>query len=164
MATDSMIFFYSLQCISNVFLIILQNVKSYDQLKLRYKAQILAPLHLYRHVYSMRVRYILPFKSTFIISKFILNTNKRCLVFVMSSFDVNMFSSMLSIFELCQRKQGSCLVFILELSECYISRIAQHLEFIFCVPSRNTIIKNGQDLKSWIWICGYVPLKLKMNQ
>jgi hypothetical protein len=41
------------------------------------------------------------------------------------------------------------LVYILELSECYISTvyIAQHLEFIFRVPIRNTTIKNVQDLK-----------------
>ena len=43
----------------------------------------------------------LPFKATFLIYNFILNTNKRYLVFVMSSFVLNItFCSMLSIFEL----------------------------------------------------------------
>jgi hypothetical protein len=31
------------------------------------------------------------------------------------------------------------------ISECYISRLTQDLEFIFRVPIRNTMIKNGQD-------------------
>jgi hypothetical protein len=65
------------------------------------------------------------------------------LVFAPCSFDLNIFSS----FELCQLKHGSCLVYILEISECRISRIAQHVEFIFRVSTKNTIIKNGQDLK-----------------
>jgi hypothetical protein len=52
---------------------------------------------------------------------------------------------MLSIFELYQQQQGSCFVYIQEISECYISRITQDLQFIFRVPIRNTIIKNSQD-------------------
>ena len=30
-------------------------------------------------------------------------------------------------------------------SECYISRLTQDLEFVFRVPIRNTMIKNGKD-------------------
>jgi hypothetical protein len=68
-------------------------------------------------------------------------------VFVMSNCVSNMiFSSMLSIFELCQQEQGSCLVYTWEISECYISRIAQDLEFIFRVPIRN-MIKEQSRLK-----------------
>jgi hypothetical protein len=70
--------------------------------------------------------------------KFILNTNKRCLVFATSSFILNMiFSSMLSIFELCQRKQGSCLVYIRKISDFNILHTTQDLEFIFRVLIRN---------------------------
>jgi hypothetical protein len=50
-----------------------------------------------------------------------------------------------SIFELCYHKQGSCLVYIREISECYITRLTQDLEFIFHVPIRNTMIKRGKD-------------------
>jgi hypothetical protein len=118
---------------------------TYDQLKERYKAQILYYVNTFRFTYIVTCIQCgfdtllnLPFKSTFfLIYKFILNTNERCLVFATSSFDLNIsiFSSMLSIFELCQHKQGSCLVYILEISECYISRIAQHLGFTFRVPT-----------------------------
>jgi hypothetical protein len=125
--------FYSLQCIINVFLIIRQNahviwpvkreIQSSDSLSCK---QLWS--RLYRHVYSMRVRnymYVL-------IYKFILNINKLCLVFATSGFVLKMiFSSMPSIFELCQRKQGSCLVSIRDISVCYISRLTQDLEFIF---------------------------------
>jgi hypothetical protein len=52
-----------------------------------------------------------------------------------------------SIFELCERKHGSCPVYVRVISECYISRWTQDLEFIFRVPIRNTMIMNGQDLK-----------------
>jgi hypothetical protein len=68
-----------------------------DQWKERCKAQILY------HVNKCRVTYtamhfqcgldtlsILPFKATFVIYKFILNTNKQCLVFVTSNFVLNM--------------------------------------------------------------------------
>jgi hypothetical protein len=54
---------------------------------------------------------------------------------------------MLSIFELSRRKQGSCLVYMRGISECNISCLSPHLEFIFRVPNRNTLIKNGQDQK-----------------
>jgi hypothetical protein len=70
-------------------------------------------------------------------------------------------SSMLSIFQLCHRKQGSCLVYVLKISECYISRIAQDLEFIFRVSTINTMIKNDQDLKRHVkfhlnvWRCPF---------
>jgi hypothetical protein len=81
---------------------------SYDQLKERYKAQILYYVNMYRFTYI--ATYIqcelqdtllnLPFKFTFLIDKFILNTNIRCLVFATSSFHLNIiFSSILSIFE-----------------------------------------------------------------
>jgi hypothetical protein len=50
-----------------------------------------------------------------------------------------------SIFGLRYRKQGSCRVDTREISECYISRLTQDLEFILRVPIRNTMIKNGQD-------------------
>jgi hypothetical protein len=56
-----------------------------------------------------------------------------------------------SIFELCYRKQGSCLVFIRGISECYISRLTHNLDIIFRVPIRNTIIKNGQYWKRHIY-------------
>jgi hypothetical protein len=32
-----------------------------------------------------------------------------------------------------------------EISECYISRSTQDLEFIFREPIRNTMMKNGED-------------------
>jgi hypothetical protein len=81
---------------------------SCDQLKEKCIAK-----NLY-HVNKFRVTYIamcfqcqlntqlnLAFKATFLIYKFFLNTNKRCLVFVKSNFVLNMiFPSMLSIFEL----------------------------------------------------------------
>ena len=74
--------------------------------------------HLSHQVYSMLY---LRFRSTFLIYKFIFNTNKRRLLFATSSFDFYViYSGMLFIFELCQCKQGSCLVYILEISECYI--------------------------------------------
>jgi hypothetical protein len=104
----------SLQCTINVFLIIRQN--AYVILPVKREIQSSNSLlfkqtlsHLYRQVYSMRLDTCtllkLTFKATFFIYKFILNTNKRCLLFVTSSFVLNMiFSSMLSIFELCQRK------------------------------------------------------------
>jgi hypothetical protein len=104
-----------------------------------------------------------PFKSTFLIYKFILKSNERCLGFATSSFNLNiLFSSILSICELCQRRQCSCLVYILEISECCISRISQNLEFIFRVPIRNIIMKNGQNYKMHtkfhlnLWL--YVPI------
>jgi hypothetical protein len=49
---------------------------------------------------------------------------------------------MLSILELFQQKQGSCLVYTWEISECYILCITQDLEFMFCVPISNTILKS----------------------
>jgi hypothetical protein len=83
-----------------------------------------------------------------LIYKFILNTNKRYLVFITSNFVLNMiFSSMLSIFEFCQQYHDTCLVYIREISECYISGITQDLEFIFRVPIKNAITKNSQDKK-----------------
>jgi hypothetical protein len=42
-------------------------------------------------------------------------------------------------------KQGSCLVYIREISECYISRLTQDLEFIFRASIRSIMINNGQD-------------------
>jgi hypothetical protein len=90
----------------------------------------------------MRVRYSI--KPAIYGYLFILNTNNRCLVFAMSRFVLNIFSSMLSIFELCQRKQGSCLVYIRDISDYYTSRITQDLQFIFRVVIRNTIIKSSQ--------------------
>jgi hypothetical protein len=69
-------------------------------------------------------------------------------VFVKSYFVLNIiFCSMLSIFELCQRKHGSCDAYIREVSESYSSRLTQDLEFIFYVPIKNTMIKNSQDKK-----------------
>jgi hypothetical protein len=127
---------------------------SYDQLKERYKGQFQYHVNTFRFTYvatcihqcGLDTLLSLPFMSTFLIYQFLLTTNKRCLVFSTFSFDLNIiFSSMLSIFELCQSNQGSCLVYMLEISERYISRIAQHLEFKFRVPTRNTIIENGQD-------------------
>jgi hypothetical protein len=84
----------------------------YDHLKERYKA------HILYHVNKCQVTYIatciqcrldtllnLQLKATFFTYKFIMNTDKRCLAFATSGFVLNMtFSSMLSIFELCQRK------------------------------------------------------------
>jgi hypothetical protein len=117
---------------------------SYDQLKERYRAQILYYRLTYIATFIQCGLDILPFKFTFLIYKFILNTSKRCLMFATSGFDLNILCfRMLSLFELCQRKQGSFLAYILEISECYIPCIAQHLGFI--LPIRNTIIKNGQD-------------------
>jgi hypothetical protein len=62
MATDSLEFFNSLQCIVNVFLIVRQNAYAMCQLKERYKAQnslsckqVLSSL--YCHRLSMQVRY-----------------------------------------------------------------------------------------------------------
>jgi hypothetical protein len=126
---------------------------SYDQLKERYKAQMLYYVNMGRVTYiatciqcRLDTLLNLPFEVTFLIYQFILNISKRCLVFATSYFVLNMiFSSMLSIFELCQRKQGSCHVYIREISECYISRLSQDLGFIFRVPIRNTMLKNGQD-------------------
>jgi hypothetical protein len=92
---------------------------SYDQFKEGYKAQILCYVDTYIATCiqcGLDTLLNLPFKSTILIYMFILNTNKRCLVFLTSGFDLNIFSSMLSIFELCQRKQGSCLVYIWNIS------------------------------------------------
>jgi hypothetical protein len=86
---------------------------SYDQLKEKYKAKILYRVNTYQFIYIATCiqRGLdtplkpVTFKSTILIYKFILNTNKWCLVFVMFSFDLNIiFSSKLSIFELWQRK------------------------------------------------------------
>jgi hypothetical protein len=153
MATNYVKIFYSLQCIINVFLIIRQNITPYHHLKERYKAQIVYYVNTFWLTYiatciqgGLDTPSNLPFKSTFLIYKFILNTSKRCLLFATSAFDLNsIFHRMLSFFELCQCKQGSFLVYIMEISECYISRIAQDMELTFCVPTRNTIIKNAQD-------------------
>jgi hypothetical protein len=90
---------------------------SYHQLKERYKAQILYHVNKYQVTYintcfqcGLNTLLNLPFKATLFIYKFILNTNKWCLVFATSNFILNMiFSSMLPIFELCQQKQGSYL-------------------------------------------------------
>jgi hypothetical protein len=92
-------------------------------------------------------------------------------VFATTSFDLNIiFSSMLSIFELCQRKKCSCLIYVLDNSECYISCIAQHLEFIFCVI-RNTTIKNSQDKKKRhmkfhlnLWLCPFKGIVSKLTK
>jgi hypothetical protein len=76
------------------------------------------------------------------------------------------FSSMLCTFEMYQQKQGSCLVYIREISECYISGITQDLQFTFQVPIRNTIIKNSQDFKKAyeiLLISGYTPLRVKLD-
>jgi hypothetical protein len=55
------------------------------------------------------------------------------IVFITSNFVLNIFSIMLSSFELCQQKQGLCRVYIREISECYICmlhvHITQDLEF-----------------------------------
>jgi hypothetical protein len=73
-----------------------------DQLKEEYKAQILYHVNLYRTRFQCGLNLH--------IHKFILNTNKRCLVFVMSNFVLNiMFSSMLSNFELCQQRRARLL-------------------------------------------------------
>ena len=59
------------------------------------------------------------------------------------------------------RPMGSCPVYTREISECYISCLTQDLEFIFCVPIRNTMIKNGQDYKRQmifyliLWLCPF---------
>jgi hypothetical protein len=150
---------------------------SYDQLKERYKAQILYYVNTYPFTYiatciqcGLDTLLNLPFKSNFLIYKFILNTNKRWLVFATSRFDLYIiFHSMLSIFELCQRKQDPCLVYILVISECYISRVAQQLAFIFCVPIGNTLIKNVQYWKRHmkvhleLWLCPFHILTRKRN-
>jgi hypothetical protein len=57
-------------------------------------------------------------KLLFLFKKFIQNTIKRCLVFATSYFVLKMlFSSMLSSYELSQRKQCSCHVYMREISE-----------------------------------------------
>jgi hypothetical protein len=56
---------------------------------------------------------------------------------------------MLFIFELYQQYWSSCLVYIGEISGCYISRITQDLEFIFRVPIRNTMIKAVKIKKTY---------------
>jgi hypothetical protein len=60
----SRFFFYSLQCIINIFLIIRQNACVIRQVKRLCKHR---STHLYRHLYSMQLRYSisLPFKSIF---------------------------------------------------------------------------------------------------
>jgi hypothetical protein len=143
---------------------------SCDKLKERYKAQILYHINMFQFTMytatciqcGLDTLLNLPFKSIFLIYEFILNTNKWCSVFATSSFNLNItFSSMLSVFELCQHKQGLCLVYILEIYECYFSCIAKHLEFIFHVPIRNTVIKTGQDFKKIyeishaLWLCPF---------
>jgi hypothetical protein len=50
---------------------------------------------------------------------------------------------MLYIFELCQQKQGSYLVFICDFLVLYL--ITRDLEFIFLVPIRNIIIDKEQS-------------------
>jgi hypothetical protein len=100
------IFFYSLHSSINVVLIIQQNahviwpikrdIQSSNSLLCKHVS-----IHLYHHVYSMRVRYSVKPASIY---KFILDTNKRYLVFVTASFDLDItFSTMLSIFELYQK-------------------------------------------------------------
>jgi hypothetical protein len=146
MATDSVENGNSLQCIINVFLIIRQNARVIWAVK----REIQSFSSLLKHVLIPYIAICiqcrldtlinLPFISTLLIYKFIR------LMFATSTFDLNiMFSSMLSIIELCQCKQGSCLVYTLVISKCYISCIVQNLNFIFRVPIRNTIIKYGHD-------------------
>jgi hypothetical protein len=104
---------------------------SYDKLKERYKPQMLY------HVNMDRLTYI-----------------ARC---IQCGLDL----PFKSIFGLCWHKQGSCHVDTWEISECYISCLIQDLESIFRVPIRNTMIKNGQDLKRHmkfylnLWLCPF---------
>jgi hypothetical protein len=105
---------------------------SYDQLKERCKTNIF----YYQLTYittciqcGLDTLLNLAFKSTFLIYKFILNTNKRCVVFDTSTFVLKMnFSSMLCIFELCP--QNSCRVYMLEISEWYyLTYTGIHISF-----------------------------------
>jgi hypothetical protein len=93
---------------------------SYDKLKERYKPQMLN-----YYVNTGRLTYI-----------------ATC---IQCSLDTLSNLSFKSIFGLVYRKQGVCRVDTQKISECYISRLTQDLEFIFLVPIRNTMIKNGQD-------------------
>jgi hypothetical protein len=94
---------------------------SYDKLKERYKPQMLY------YVNTGRFTYI-----------------ATC---IQRGLDTLLNLPFKCIFGLCQHKQGSCHVDTREVSECYISCLTQDLEFIFRVHIRNTMIKNGQDLK-----------------
>jgi hypothetical protein len=86
--------------------------------------------------------------------------HKHCLVFVTSSYVLNMIFSSMLLYKSRQRNQGSYLVCIPEISQCYISRRTQHLEFIFCVGIRNTIIENGHmKFHLNLWLC---PFKFDM--
>jgi hypothetical protein len=96
MVTDSVEIFHFLQCIINVFN---KMTMSYDQLKERYKAQVLYYINMFRFTYIATL-----------------------------------------IFHI------SCLVYIL-ISECSILRTAQHLEFIFRVPTRNNLNEERSRLK-----------------
>ena len=67
-----------------------------------------------------------------------------------------------SIFGLYNINRARAMLTLYGASECYISRLTQDLEFIFRVPIKNTMIKNGQDLKKHmkfylnLWLC---PIK-----
>jgi hypothetical protein len=64
-------------------------------------------------------------------------------------------------FDLCQRKQGLCLVYTLEISECYISRIAQRLEFILREPirERSGFKKRHMKFHLDLWLCPFKSCK-----
>jgi hypothetical protein len=96
-------FLKSLLCIINVFLTIRQNthviwpvkrdIQSSNSLLCKHVS-----IHLYSHIVQCGLDTLLnlPFKSTFLIYKFILNKNKPCSVFATSTFDLNIiFPSML---------------------------------------------------------------------
>jgi hypothetical protein len=108
---------------------------SYDQLKERYKAQIL--YHMY--VNTFRFIYIGTCiqcgLDTLLIYLFDLQDYSE---HKQTVFSVYQYFLVCHLFlELCRRKQGSCLVYILYISECCISRIHvdRNLKYIFRVPT-----------------------------
>ena len=92
---------------------------SYDMLKERYPAQMLY------YVNKNRLAYI-----------------AMCIQW---GLDTLLNLAFKSIFEACEQKHGSCHVYDSVISESYISRLTQDLEYILRVPIRNTTIKSGQD-------------------
>jgi hypothetical protein len=102
---------------------------SYDQLKERYKTQILY------HVNKCRVTCIATcFQCKLNTLLNILNTNKWCLVFVMSNFVLNMIFSSTQFFFYCINKNNSHAFFTYQRY--------QDLEFKFCVRIREL---NSED-------------------
>ena len=92
---------------------------SYDKLKERYKPQMLC--------------YVNTGRSTHL---------ARC---IQCGLDTLLNLPFKSIFGLCNINRARAMLTLDGASECYISRLTQDLEFVFRVPIRNTMIKNGQD-------------------